>query len=382
MSLQSISFPKAIIDVENNYKLPQPVSFPEILDGPKAFYNQSDYLEATKRDFSQKNRLPVNYTWNTEHKVIRIIKQIFSAIFFPIIIYKLIHALAGKAILPSSNRSRLEYSKNDIHCSRSNISLNGEWKYKRITVEVDGYKIDAAIVGKISTLGNGRWVLASNGNGETYEDKLCYNRDFKEILSEIKGNAIVFNYPGVGASSGRANRQAMTKAYRAILTFLEDKKKGVGTKEFIGYGHSMGGAVQGDALKTHQLKKDVKYVFIKSRTFSDLSTLVSILINKLFGLLIKILGWNISSVESSKKLQAPEIILQSARVKDYKELTDSSKIIYDGVIPAEASLAKALLDDPKCPKKNKIIIGMKEQHNDALIKPSFLAQKIETLLKV
>lgn len=381
MSSESTSFP-GVSARESSYNQPHSASFKDILNGDKAFYNQPDYLDATRRDFAQNKSLPVNYTWNTENKIIRIAKLIFSIIIFPIGIYQLLHALAGKvALLPASSPSLIGYPGNHANDSRSNISLDGEWKYKRITVEVDGYKIDATIVGKASTLNNGRWMLASNGNGEFYEDKLSYSHDFKQILSEVNGNAIVFNYPGVGASSGLPNRQAMAKAYRAMLNLLEDQKNGIGAKEIIGYGHSIGGGVQGDALKTHELKKDVKYVFVKSRTFSDLSTTASILTSKPVGFLVKMLGWNMDSVESSKKLQAPEIIMQTAKVKGYKELNDSSEIIGDGVIPANASLAKALLEDNKCPKHNKVFIGMQERHNERLNDPSFLAKKIEALLK-
>ena len=53
------------------------------------------------------------------------------------------------------------------------------------------------IVGKAATLDNGRWVLASNGNGAFYEDGLAEGADVKQILSAVNGNAIVFNYPGV-----------------------------------------------------------------------------------------------------------------------------------------------------------------------------------------
>jgi hypothetical protein len=383
MNSESMSFP-GVSARESFYNQSHSASFKDILNGDQAFYNQPDYLDATRRDLAQNEPLPVNYTWNTENKIFRIAKQIFSIIIFPIGIYKLLHALAGNvALLPASCPSLMGYPENHANDSRSNISLHGEWKYKRITVEVDGYKIDATIVGKASTLNNGRWMLASIGNGEFYEDKLSYSHDFKKILSEVNGNAIVFNYPGVGASSGLPNRQAMAKAYRAMLNLLEDQKNGIGAKEIIGYGHSIGGGVQGDALKTHELKKDVKYVFVKSRTFSDLSTTASMLTNKPLGFLVKMLGWNMDSVESSKKLQAPEIIMQRANVKcGYEELNDSSKIIGDGIIPANASLAKALLEDNKCPKQNKVFIGMQEQHNDELKDPSFLAKKIEAFLKI
>ena len=86
------------------------------------------------------------------------------------------------------------------------------------------------------------------------------------------------------------------------------------------------------------------------------------------------------SVESSKQLKAPEIIMQTANVKWYEELNDSSKIIDDKVISANASLAKALLDDKQCPMKNKVFIGMHESHNRGLEDPSFLAEKIEALI--
>ncbi|MBA3603759.1 MAG: hypothetical protein H0W50_09000 [Parachlamydiaceae bacterium] len=49
-----------------------------------------------------------------------------------------------------------------------------------------------------------------------------------------------------------------------------------------------------------------------------------------------------------------------------EEIFDSSKIINDGVIFANASLAKVLLDDPTCPKENKVFLGIKEGHNTSL----------------
>lgn len=365
------------------------IAFSDMLEGNKAFYAQPDYVEATKRDFSQTTTLPATYKLNTENKIIQIAKQVLSFIIFPIAIYQLLHTLVGKiAVLPAASPCLIGYSIDQINRCRadffqlSDILQHNEWKYKRITVEVDGYKIDAVIVGKENTLGNGRWLLKSNGNAEFYENQLSdYEGDLQKILLELKSNAILFNYPGVGASSSLPSRKAMAKAYQAILSFLEDQKKGIGAKEIIGYGHSIGGGVQGDSLKTHTLKKDIKYIFVKSRTFSDLSTEVSCLTIKLLGFLIKIFGWNMDSIESSKKLQAPEIIMQTANVQQYELLTDSSKIIDDGVIPAKASLAKALLDDTTCPRKNKLFIGMREHHNGGLNDPSFLAQKINEFLR-
>jgi hypothetical protein len=50
------------------------------------------------------------------------------------------------------------------------------------------------------------------------------------------------------------------------------------------------------------------------------------------------------------------------------------------VIPAEASLAKNLLDDPSCLKTDKLFIGIPEDHNQELSDPTYLANKIATFL--
>lgn len=350
----------------------------QLLSGENAFYNQTDYEEITREEMESSKPLnkPI-YTHITENKIWRIVKDIFSVIIFPIGLYRLIHAIAGKIIVPASLRSSAY-----VNNIRKTVNLKSEWKVKRISVEVDGYTIDATIMGLASTLGNGRWVLSSGGNGEFYENKLN-NYFFKNILTQLEGNAIVFNYPGVGSSSGMPNRSTMAKAYRAMLNFLEDEKKGIGAKEIIGYGLSIGGGVQGEALSSHELKKNVKYVFVKDRTFSDLSTTASHLTIRLLGFLVKIFGWNISSVESSKKLKAPEIIMQTADVATYADVSDHpEKIKDDGVIFAKASLAKKLLEDKQSFVGKKYFMGISQSHNEYLWDATPLVAKINEMLAV
>jgi hypothetical protein len=361
-----------------------PLSFHNQLAGRDAFYNASNYLESTRHDFASKVVLSPSYAWNTEHKIIRIVKQVLSTLFFPVGIYHWLHSLIAKVfVLPASNSARMQrlgYAVDHVDQRRASIDLTGVWKYKRISIEVDGYEVDAMIVGKESTLENGRWVVLSNGNGEFYEDKLSDRSDFKALLEGIEGNGILFNYPGVGASVGLPSRQAMKKAYRAVLAFLEDREKGIGAKEIVGYGHSIGGAVQGDALQAHCLREEIQYVFIKSRTFSDLSTMASTITQKLIGLFVTFFGWNISSIGSSKKMKVPEIILQTADFQEYRELTDPSNIIDDGVIPATASLAKAVLEDQEWVAEKRLIIGVPERHNNRLTNVPYLSEKIRECL--
>lgn len=363
------------------------IAFKQLLSGKHAFYNAPDFYEKGKAELSSSEPVKPVYKTEIENKVWRVVKDILAVLFLPYGIYRLTHMLAAKvAFLPASTPALMGITQEDLNAERKNALNDHQWKVKRISIEVDGYTIDAAIMGKASTLGNGRWMLASNGNGEFYEHKL-QDWSFKHILSEVESNAIIFNYPGVGSSSGMPSKSAMTKAYQAVLRFLEDQNEGIGAKEIIGYGHSIGGGAQGEALLTHELKEDIKYVFVKSRTFSDLSTVASEMLGSpLIGFLVKVFGWNMSSVESSKGLKAPEIIMQAAAhawrsatyITDLTEAPDS--IVHDGVISAEASLAKKLLEDGK-EYPNKYFMGIMEDHNSGLstsVGP--LAGKIKEML--
>jgi hypothetical protein len=360
--------------------------FRNSLSGEKAFYNQPDYIKTGKQELSSSRRVPVSYRWNSEYKVIKIakdilpmlilsigiyksfwilagkasLKQPLPALALSIIVYRTLHSFAGTFILPATG-----LRQKDLDLARSGISLQGPWKYKRITVEVDGYKIDGVIVGQPSTLDKGRWLLASNGNNESYEHKLLVNNEFKQILHECNSNALVFNYPAVGSSSGSASKLTMVKAYRAMLTFLEDEEKGIGAKEIIGYGMSIGGGIQGEALKTHPLKKEVKYVFIKDRTFSTLSQLVSEMVGRFLGFSIKCLGWEMDSITSSKTLQVPEIILQTTKKACFHPLENMEDLREtDSVIQKKGSLAFALLKREI--HQNKHYLGITSNHSSKL----------------
>ena len=361
-------------------------SFKDLLSRETAFYQDPNYSASTKQDLESEQALPTTYRWDTQSKITRVVKKIFSILFFPIALYHLLHCLAGKIIIPASTPFLLETSLEDLNSYRSNISLDSNWKYKRITLEVDGYKVDAVITGTSDTLDNGKWVVYSGGNGEYYEHSLIERSDIKELLNNLKANCIFFNYPGVSASSGMPNRAAIANAYRAVLSFLEDDIHGVGAKQIIGFGHSIGGGVQADALNNHQPKPGIQYVFVKSKTFSNLSQTVSSLTYRVLGLLVKLLGWNIDTAASSKKLTAPEIILQSRETSGFSDhnytILDNSSTLMDndGIISKQNSLAHALLNDPACPRKNKIFVGVPEYHNTLMWDTGFLATKINKFL--
>ena len=136
-------------------------------------------------------------------------------------------------------------------------------------------------------------------------------------------------------------------------------------------------------LKTHNLKQGIRYVFVKDRTFSNLSSVVSSIMHPFVGFLVKIFGWNIDSVASSRRLQVPEVILQTSNSIDpvYPGLTSGGIRRTDGIITKEASLAFALLNDASVPKHNKTFVGLTEHHNHLLEQPEAVARIIQSKLR-
>jgi hypothetical protein len=305
------------------------------------------------------------YRWESESKIIQIAKAIFAILIFPIGIYNLLHWLAGKCIVPASIPLLTEITPEKLRLARQLLLLDPQWIYRRISIEVDGTLIDGMMVGKKETFSSNRkWLLASDGNSAFYEANVT---SFAKIGSAFNANTLIFNYPEVGESKGFISRSSMAKTYRAFLSFLEDREKGINANEIIGFGRSIGGAVQADALLSHELKRGIDYTFIKDRTFSTLGSAVETITgSKCLAILTSLLGWNIDVAASSKKLKAPEIILQKADCKELTEIMDSQVIEDDGIIAASSSLAKALLEDPDCPRESKIFIGMPHDHNDRI----------------
>ncbi len=172
------------------------------------------------------------------------------------------------------------------------------------------------------------------------------------------------------------------KAYQAMLNALEDQKNGMAAREIIPYGHSIGAAIQAEALSHHSFKKGIKYVVVKSRTFDELVKIVFKFYGLLAGLTVQLLNWNIKLVNASKNLKVPEIILQTANVLTAANINNKPHLIHsDGVISADTALAKTLMDDPTCSKQNKYFIGIPETHNENIKSLTELGGLINDLLR-
>lgn len=337
-----------------------------ILSGEHAFYNQPDYALKTQMELNTPGALPtVSKSYETKSKLIRYATIFFGTILVLPALYWGIHALAGKIIVPvesdhtptglcdaigqfnsSSSRSlqtchkirRQFIAKLDLSKKPDPDSI----VVKRITLEVNGDKVDAMIIGKPSTLDNGRWILPTLGNATEYEKYLLGKRTIEDeqsikgsetyqMMTAMNSNVILFNYPGKGASEGFKERKKLAVTFDAVLKYTEEE---LAAKEVILYGHSLGSNVQKEGLKLHSLKEGIKYVAIKSRGPSSIPHATASIIedlsnpagkknkslqeqqkvekNSKLSKFLRLIGWNLTGTPSkSKPLKCPEIILQT-----------------------------------------------------------------------
>jgi hypothetical protein len=212
------------------------------------------------------------------------------------------------------------------------------------TLEVDGFTVKAHVLRPPNP--SNRYILRAVGNGESMD--MVGASLAGHVGYQLQANVVIFDYPGVGGLSGFPHRRAMMHTYQALLKFLETKEtsNGLGAKEIILWGDSIGGGCSGDALKGWEFKEGIKYVVVKRKTFSTMTETVDNLIFKGAGTIIELLGWNFDSVTTSKELEEKgihEIIIQETKFK--AELNDAENVINDGPISKTAALAYALLKE-------------------------------------
>lgn len=290
------------------------------LAGKNAFFNDADYTNKLKKEFNAPAASCL-YQANKNNPIDTHSQDSLPALF------------AKPLIIPAM-----------IRPTQFGTTLSEQpdpWKFKRLTVQTkNGLDLDAAIMGRPSTLPNKKWVLVSVGRRDLYEERLV-SKAFQNFLTQINANALLFNYPSIGASKGNRNTKNLVESYQTMLHFLEDNKQGIGAKTIIGYGYSLGGGIQGESLKTYNLqdglKKGIRYIFIKDRTFSSLERACKSITKGCLDWMIPHAQLSLDSVESSKKLaelQIPEIIIQT---------TDAERnTISDGVISKNAALQTAI----------------------------------------
>ena len=324
-----------------------------------------------------------------ESSIWSVLKNVVSIIFLPYGLYRLVHWVALTLIVPSASMVGVKQEDLDrtrafgifVHSEEYNTPISeddsqaiADWKREgnyhqlhpiseltRVAILVDDMIIDAMIMKPKAFTDNGRWLLQANGNGEYYEHYIA-GSSLDNMVNAFQANAILFNYPGAGASTGTATPETMQKAYRAVLSYVEGNLQ---AKEVIGYGHSLGGGIQATALVDHPLKTDVKYVFIQGRSFSRLSEAAAGFFPSAIGPLargiIRGLGLEIDAAKAIENIQQSNpdkkfIIIQTGHFPSQVWAPKPTEAIHDGVITAQGALSGHVSRDIP-------VIFCKETHN-------------------
>ena len=230
------------------------------------------------------------------------------------------------------------------------------WQTLHFSLKVDDITLDGVLVRK-DLEQRKRWLAFYCGNGHCYEEAT----HLRDMLNAFDSNGLFFNYPGVNASSGPVNKKTLKKASEAIINFLEDPN-GIGAKEIILYGFSIGGGMVSEGLRGHRLKEGIHYLAIKDRTFSSTSKMASSIgFGRLGVFVIKLLGLEFDCLRASREEKVPEMIIQRIKQKnkDSIEEDEAIQIAWDGVIPKEAALADQLSKEEM---KGKCFIGTSAFH--------------------
>ncbi|MEL7432000.1 MAG: hypothetical protein AAGI90_05700 [Chlamydiota bacterium] len=297
---------------------------------------------------------------------------------------------AGKYVfLPASHPRSLNMTEKQILSARKSIHssphIHQDWVCQQGRISLAGTLLDVLVVRK-RNFDTKRWTLVALGSGQFYETKFLFGEDLRNLLNLLDTHAVLFNYPGVGLSQGFPIKQAMVDAHLAMISLVEDQNRGLGAEEIIFYGHSIGGGVQAEALLHHTFLPHIAYVAVKSRTFSSLSEVAADKTRKhwlkkmLAKQTVRSLDWEMRTARSSLLLSIPEIVLQTAFVRQYQELDSLEKIADDNVISPQVSLAWSLLQAPKSRRKSKILVGVPENHNGDFTDEATLALLIQNSL--
>ncbi|WP_213318682.1 CPn0927/CPn0928 family alpha/beta hydrolase fold protein [Chlamydiifrater volucris] len=149
------------------------------------------------------------------------------------------------------------------------------------------------------------WVLVALGNSEAIEGG-C-REEILYLAERLKANVMMFNYPGVGKSTGTPTMAKLAQAHSACLEFLERYRP----SHIYCYGFSLGTVVQGRSLSEHPMRKDVKYIAIKDRGPASMGEAADSLarVIPMAKRILTFFNWEVNLANLVKNSKIPEIII-------------------------------------------------------------------------
>ena len=277
--------------------------------------------------FVDKNRS--KSTNNEIEKINNCAKRIFQAIkdFFK----QCCHTLVGYAILPSQLSILFLFA--DLNTKKENLKTQLGGEEIKIPTENEGTTLDGLFFKGDGCEKSDRTMILFNANGIRYEEYGNPKVDLFELnkWQENGWNVVVFNYRGIGKSTGKVSRDGLISDGEAAIEFI---KKNYQTPEklILLHGHSIGGGIAAEVAARYP---EVNYC--SDRSFSSLSTQIASMFgdlhlmkpNKLENLL-KNLGWELNAFDNLSKIKGKKIVIKNQSdgiIVDH--LSDRIKMVYN-----------------------------------------------------
>ncbi|WP_100934203.1 CPn0927/CPn0928 family alpha/beta hydrolase fold protein [Candidatus Chlamydia corallus] len=203
------------------------------------------------------------------------------------------------------------------------LSLNEISAVQRVVMQYDELLIDSVAI-KLPNAFPKRWILFSQGNLGSIENQFNQEKcSIHELAKATHSNILMFNYPGVMSSQGSVTRENLIKSYQACVRYLRDENTGPKATQIIAFGYSLGTSVQAAALDREITdgSDKISWIAIKDRGPRSLADIANQFCKPLGSAIVKLVGWNINSVEASERLPCPEIFIYNSD-KDGKPVGD------------------------------------------------------------
>lgn len=314
-------------------------TFKSIQTLPYINIQQSDRLVANEVFEAE---MPKYLQFSTLGKIKRAAYNIFSVVFFPLGVCRLIkqklHSAGSSMVLPSQN-----HPKNTDSIKKGKEYLQQKLDGTGVTIRTpDGILLDGMhFPGKkegVNLNTSDQTIIFFNGNGENYESagsplkgivtKKVINEDGQETdvqvaisyvncnfkdFTKMGYNVFVFNYRGVQNSSGTPTREGLILDGEAALQYVNKGLK-VPMDRITLFGHSLGGAISAQVAANNP-----EVNVCNDRSFSSLSKVAHVtfsevhpLIGALASAAIRILGWNFDTVKAWKKIEGKKWVIYNS----------------------------------------------------------------------
>lgn len=299
--------------------------------------------------------------------VISLIKLLLAVVFFPLGLVMFLSGFCQALVLPAAFMGgclgRLlrifgYIGRKDLVHPFHNIARDIRIKkIERTPIQYDHVLVDSIEL-HLNNAKPTRWILVSDGNFFGMENRFkllgCRN-PLVDLAEKLEANLLFFNYPGVVSSRGPVSKEGLVKSYQACVRYLKDPQQGLGAKEILGYGISLGGAVQAEALKDEVLdgSNGVQWILIKDRTFTSMREVGKSLFGKFGVWLTRGFGWDMEPAKISETVCCPEIFIYSSQI-------GSQVVASDGKFEPNLSFASAFVKEGTLinTPKPKVPIGM------------------------